>query len=140
MACNSTKSPAQRRYLSRVLLFTGLYLVFFAVLTALTKEGGVSATTRFIVALLPGLCMTGVFWAIGRLIIEEEDEFLRMLTVRQALLASGLAMASASVWGFLEGADLAPHVDAYWWAVVWFLGLIVGAVVNRVQYGTWGTV
>ncbi|MCJ2187092.1 hypothetical protein [Novosphingobium beihaiensis] len=138
MICNAAKSPAQKRYLRRVLLFTGLYLVTFALQTALTKENDLSVFTRTAFALLPGFCISGVFWAIGRLIVEEQDEFQRMLTVRQAMIASGLAMASASVWGFLEGAAVVPHVDAYWWAVVWFIGLAIGGAVNRVQYGSWG--
>ena len=38
----------------------------------------------------------------------------------------------------LEAADLVMHVDAYWWPVAWFLGLFIGAVANRIEYGTWG--
>jgi hypothetical protein len=33
--------------------------------------------------------MIGVFVAIGRYLIEETDEYVRMLTIRQTLYASG---------------------------------------------------
>jgi len=134
------KGDAQRRYVKRVALFSALYLVALAVLTYLSKNYELSEVLRFSLALLPGLAILGIFWAIGRLIVEEQDEFMRMLIVRQSLVATGLALGAASVWGFLESAEVAPHVDAYWWAIVWFFGLGIGAIANRVQYGTWGAV
>ncbi len=131
---------AQRRYIKRVAIFTSLYLATFALLTFLDKEMTLPYMVKLALATLPGLALSGVFWAIGRLIVEEQDEFMRMLVIRQSLIASGLALSAASVWGFLESAKVAPHVDAYWFAIIWFLGLGVGAVFNRIQYGTWGAV
>ncbi len=134
------RGAAQRAYIKRVAIFTSLYLATFAFMTFSENELAMSDGTRFLIALLPGLAVIGFFWAIGRLIMEEQDEFLRMLTVRQSLIASGLALSAASVWGFLESADLVSHLDAYWFAIVWFFGIGVGAVANRFQYGTWGAV
>jgi len=132
------KGEAQRRYVKRVALFTSLYLATFAALTFLDQLGPIPPAVRFLVAALPGLAVMGFFWAIGRLIVEETDEFIKMLTVRQTLVASALALSAASVWGFLESADVVPHIDAYWYAVVWFVGLFIGALANRIEYGTWG--
>ena len=134
------KGQAQKRYVKRVLLFTSLYLLSFAVMTFVEASGTQPTALRAVLAVLPGLAIIGVFWAVGRLIVEEQDEFLRMLTIRQSLIATGVALSAASVWGFLEAADLVPHLDAYWVAVAWFVGLFVGAVVNRIEYGTWGAV
>lgn len=130
---------AQARYIKRVAVFTSLYLIAVALLSFFDDPASGPQVVRFLVALLPGLAVIGVFWAIGRLIVEEKDEFLRMLTVRQSLIATAVALSAASVWGFLESADLVPHVDSYWVAAAWFFGLIVGAVVNRIQHGTWGS-
>lgn len=138
-AQGGSRGLAQARYVKRVALFTSLYLMAVASLSFFGDEAGPQAL-RILLAVLPGLAIIGVFWAIGRLMVEEEDEFLRMLTVRQALVATALALSAASVWGFLESAELAAHLDAWWWAVAWFAGLIVGAAVNRVQHGTWGAV
>jgi hypothetical protein len=74
----------------------------------------------------PALPIIAIFAAIGRYLIEESDEYLRLLTVRQTLVASGFALSLATAWGFLESFDLAAHVDAYWIAVVWFGGLGLG--------------
>ncbi|MEM1050877.1 MAG: hypothetical protein AAGI28_02165 [Pseudomonadota bacterium] len=132
------KGEAQRRYIKRVAVFTSLYLASFAALTFIDELGDLPFAAKIAIGVLPGLAVCGFFWAIGRLIVEETDEFMRMLTVRQTLVASALAMSAASVWGMLETADLVPHVDAYWYSVIWFGGLAVGAVVNRITYGTWG--
>ena len=134
------KGEAQKRYMKRVAVSTSLYLLALALMTFVTKEHDPSLELRTCLAILPGLAVVGIFWAIGRLIVEEPDEFMRMLIIRQALVASGLALSAASIWGFLEDADIVVHIDAYWWAVVWFLGLGIGAIVNRIQYGTWGAV
>lgn len=135
-----TKGQAQRNYIKRVAVLTSLYLASLAALTFLDKHGDLPYAVRLAVGVLPGLAVAGFFWAIGRLILEETDEFMRMLTIRQTLVASALAMSAASVWGMLESADLVPHVDAYWYAIIWFAGLAVGSVVNRITYGTWGHV
>lgn len=131
---------AQARYIKRVAIFTSLYLLTFAALTFADEAFAPPVALRTVLAILPGLAISGMFWAIGRLIVEETDEFIRMLTIRQTLIASALALSSASIWGFLESADLVMHVDAYWIAVVWFAGLFVGAVANRIEHGTWGAV
>lgn len=134
------KATAQAVYIKRVAICTSLYLGTFAAMISLGNELAVPQWARFVLALLPGLAISGNFWAIGRLIVEEQDEFLRMLIIRQSLIASALALTTASVWGFLESADMVVHVDAYWFAIIWFFGLGVGAIFNRIQYGTWGAV
>jgi hypothetical protein len=134
------KGAAQKRYIKRVALFTSLYLLALAGMTFAEKQYDLAESVRVMLAVLPGLAIIGVFWAVGRLIVEEPDEFMRMLIIRQSLVATGFALSAASVWGFLESADLVIHLDAYWWAVAWFFGLGIGAVANRIQYGTWGAV
>lgn len=129
---------AQTRYVKRVAIFTSLYLATFAFMTFAEQAFEVPMAMRYVIALLPGLAVSGMFWAIARLIIEEEDEFVRMLTVRQTLIASGFALSAASIWGFLEAADLVIHLDAYWVAIAWFFGLIIGSVVNFIQHEMWG--
>jgi hypothetical protein len=131
---------AQARYLTRVALLAALYILTFALLSLFRSEESLPYAVRVGLGILPGLAVIGIFWAIGRLIVEETDEFIRMLTVRQTLMASALALSAASIWGFLESADLVTHIDAYWYAVIWFAGLGFGAIVNRIQHGAWGVV
>lgn len=134
----STKGEAQRRYVKRVAIFSSAYLIAIALQVSFLSAGDPNTGIRIALAVLPALAIIGVFWAIGRLITEEQDEFLRMLTVRQALIATAFALSVATLWGFLEATDVVMHLDTYWVAVVWFFGQFVGAVSNRISYGSWG--
>ncbi|ABC64570.1 hypothetical protein ELI_12390 [Erythrobacter litoralis HTCC2594] len=134
------KGEAQKRYLKRVAISTSLYMIAIALMVLVENSDGRAETLRILVAVLPGLAVIGVFWAIGRLIVEEQDEFIRMLVIRQSLIATGFALSIASVWGFLEQVEAVPHLPAYWWAVAWFFGLAIGAAANRITYGSWGAV
>jgi hypothetical protein len=131
------RSAAQRRYLRRTIAVTAFYLASVAAASFLIDRGEVSVTT-VLLALLPGLAIIGVFWSIGRLMVEESDEFIRMLIVRQSLIATAVALSTASVWGFLEAYGIVQHIDSYWVVVLWFFGLGVGGAVNRIQYGAFG--
>ncbi len=42
------------------------------------------------------------------------------------------------MWGFLENMKLVPHVDAFYIAVLWFVGLGVGSLVNYLTLGDSG--
>ena len=98
-------------------------------------HGQVTGIPAYLLAALPGLCVIGVFWAVGRLLVEETDEYQRMLLVRQSLVATAFALSIATMWGFLESVGLVSHVDAYFVAILWFAGLGVGSLVNRLTLG-----
>ncbi len=132
------RSAAQRRYIQRTLLFSGLYMLSLFVAVFLHSRGLMEGPLAYPLAILPGLAIAGVFLAIGRLIVEEEDEFIRMLIVRQSLIATGFALSISTVYGFLNSFELAPPIPAYWTTILWFAGLGVGAVANKLQYGAWG--
>ena len=124
-------TPAQRRYNRSVLLLCTAYaLILFGVITFFRNSAptGVSA---YAAAILPALPIIGVFVAMGRYLSAERDEYIRMLTVRQTLWATGFALSVATIWGFLENFDLVGHVDAYYVAVLWFGGLGIGSCMNR---------
>lgn len=114
-----------------VILSIGYVALLFAAQISIGRFG-LSGPIGYLVAILPSVPIIGIFGAIGRYLVEEEDEYLRLLTARQTLVASGFALSIATAWGFLESFDLAGHFDAYWIAVIWFVGLGVGALVNKV--------
>ena len=134
----NTQNTAQRTYLKRMVLVSITYLASIFLASALIDEGDPVTWLTVALAIMPGLGVVGYIWAIARLMIEETDEFLRMLIVRQSLIATGIALSAASVWGFLEQFGVAPHIEAYWWAVIYFVGFGVGAMINRIQYGAAG--
>ena len=131
-------ADAQANYLKRMLAVSLLYVGSLFAAKALIDEGDPVTVLSVLLAFLPGLAVAGYFWAIGRLIVEIKDEFLRMLQVRQALIATGFALSAASIYGFLENFGQVPHLDAFWWPIVWFGGLGIGAVANKMAYGTVG--
>jgi len=69
--------------------------------------------------------------AMGLLIKEERDEYLRMRIVEQSLIATGFLLAATTLYGFLNAFDLAPRLDAYLAVPVWAVGLGIGRLVQR---------
>jgi hypothetical protein len=129
------RTPALRRYNRRVIWLSLLYMLFlFAAVYGFSRHL-LHGPLAWIAAILPALPIIGVFVSIGRYLIEENDEYIRMLMVRQTLWASGFALSIATVWGFLESFDLVSHVDAYYVAVLWFGGLGLGACINKLTVG-----
>ncbi len=129
------KSPAIRRYNHRVIWLSLLYAAFLLGAVYAFKHHLVSGPVAWIAAILPALAISGIFVAIGRYFVEEQDEYLRMLMVRQTLWASGFALSIATIWGFLESFDLVDHVPVYWVSVLWFGGLGLGACANKLTIG-----
>jgi hypothetical protein len=106
------------------------YIVTLTAALRFVGGGDVTGPLAYLLALLPGVSVAAIFWAIGRLLVEEKDEYQRMLLVRQSLVATGFTLSVVTMWGFLENFDLVPHVDAFYVAVLWFGGLALGSCVN----------
>jgi hypothetical protein len=128
-------SSACKRYNLRVVWLSLLYAVFLVGAVYAFKHQLLSGPTAWLAAVLPALPIIGIFVAIGRYIVEEHDEYLRMLLIRQTLWASGFALSLATLWGFLESFDLVGHVDGYYVTIVWFFGLGLGACINKLTLG-----
>lgn len=128
-----TRGYALRRYNKAVVVLSIAYVALLFGAEIGIGRYGLDGPPAYVAAMLPALAVIGIFGAIGRYLVEESDEYLRVLAVRQALVASGLALSLATAWGFLESFGLAGHIDAYWIAVVWFAGVGLGACVNRVM-------
>lgn len=126
-----SRTVAARRYQARSISLALLYAAaLLGAVYAFTHQL-VAGPAAWIVAVLPALPIIGMFAAIGRYLVEEQDEYLRMLMVRQTLWASGFALSAATLWGFLEAFDLVGHVEPYYVAVLWFGGLGLGRCANR---------
>ncbi|WP_066592612.1 hypothetical protein [Sphingomonas pruni] len=128
-------SPATRRYNKRVILLSLVYAAFLIGAVYAFKHHLVGGPVAWIVAILPALPIIGIFAAIGLYLVEEQDEYVRMLMVRQTLWASGFALSIATMWGFLESFELVSHVEVYWVSVLWFGGLGLGNFANRLTMG-----
>jgi hypothetical protein len=132
---SSMPSIAQRRYNKRVIILSVAYAVALLGATYAFKHQLLSGPVAYVAAILPALPIVGVFATIGLYLVEEQDEYLRMLMVRQTLWASGFALSLATIWGFLESYELVEHVQSYYVAVLWFGGLGLGACANKLTLG-----
>lgn len=131
-------TPVRRQYLVRTLAVTAVYLIGVFGAAYLIRDVGVARPLAIAVALVPGAAMAAMFYNTLNMIAATTDEFMRMLAVRQQLIAAGFAMALASVWGTLEMFDLVPHAGAFYIVVLWAAGLFVGQLSNRITHGVWG--
>lgn len=129
------QSLAEARYNRRVLALSAAYGVALLLDTYLFRHAPLKGPLAALAALLPALPIIGIFFAIGRYLVEESDEYLRMLMTRQVLWASAFALTLATIQGFLEAYGVAPPLLPYAVVMAWFLGLGVGALVNRLTIG-----
>lgn len=136
---SSYRSPAIRRYIVRLIVLVILYLVTLIAAVTAFKAHAVSGPAAYLLAILPALPIIGVFWAVMRMLIEEQDEYLRLLHVRQCLFATGFCLTIMTVWEFLQNFDLVPPGnDGFGAAFFWFVGLAFGGVYNKFTMGTAG--
>lgn len=126
-------SRAMTAYNRRMLMSSFIYVA--ALLTAIWATNALEPTgvLAWLLALLPALPIMGMLWAMGRYLAEEQDEYLRTRQVNAALIATGLLLALATFWGFLEIFDLVPHAPSWWAVPIWSLGLGVGHAVQRAR-------
>ena len=88
-------NPAYRRYLRRMLPLSLLYVGAIALAVRLIPDHAPADARTIGLALLPGLAVVGWVWAMGRLLVELEDEYLRMLEIRKFLVATAFTWPSA---------------------------------------------
>ncbi len=133
------KSPAIRRYVIRIAALMTFYLVALFSASYAFRADLVSGPAAYALAVVPALPVIGVFWAVMRLLIEEPDEFIKMLMVRQSLVATGFCLTIMTIWEFLQNFDLVPPGNGgFGAAFFWFVGLGIGAIYNKLTVGTAG--
>jgi Na+-driven multidrug efflux pump len=133
-----TRTAAWKRYNWRLIWLSLFYAAFLLLAVYGFKHRLVPDALKYLVAVLPALPIIGIFAALGRYLVEEGDEYVRMLMVRQILWASGLTLSVATIWGFLDNFGLVGHADGYWLIALWFVGLGLGGIVNKLTLGDGG--
>lgn len=129
------RNAARRRLTGAVLVLMTSYVLILTTVAIFFRRGDHAGPLAYAVAVLPALPIIGMILVFSRYLAEESDEYLRMKFNRQVLIATGLMLTVATIWGFLERFGLAPHIDAYWAGFLWVLGFGVGRVVNRLKFG-----
>ena len=100
------RSPAWKRYNWRIIWLNLLYCAFLLPAVYGFKHHLILGAAAWIVAILPAIPIIGIFAAMGRYLVEEQDEYVRMLMVRQMLWAMGFTLSVATIWGFLDRCGL----------------------------------
>jgi len=137
MSFNFSSKP-NRRFLLRVGVSTLVLAISVVAARHLIEQQLVNSVLVWAIGLVPGLAMLGIFYAYGMLMIEQKDEFIRMLIFRQFIIATGIALSFATVWGFFEEFDLVDHIYSYYVVVAWIVGFAFGGLVNKLTHGAWG--
>jgi len=133
------RSPAIRRYLIRLAVLMTAYVILLFGSITLFQKNQPTGIAAYALAIAPALPIIGVFWAVMRLLIEEPDEFQRMLFARQCLIATGFCLTIVTIWEFLQNFELVPPGNGgFGAAFFWFAGLGVGALYNKLTVGSSG--
>ena len=125
-------SPAMGRYNRRMLAAGAAYVVgLFSAIWA-HDNLGLNTALAFLFALAPSIGVLMMVASMGRLLVEETDEYLRHRYVRASLFGLGALLTIATVWGFFEQFDLVPHAPSWMAVPVFAVGLGIA------QCGRWG--
>ena len=136
MTAGAMRSSAWKRYNWRLIWLSLLYCFFLLPAVYGFKHQLIPDALKYLIAALPALPVIGMFAAMGRYLVEEQDEYVRMLRVREMLWAMGFTLSAATIWGFLDNFGLVGHVDGYWIVVLWYFGQAIGALANKLTLGT----
>ena len=137
MEFNFSSKP-NRRFLTRGYSSAAVMALSIFGADYLGRHGLAEGSLLWVLALIPGLAMVGFYYAIVMLIIEQKDEFIRMLILRQLIIGTGIALSFAAVWGFLEYFGLVDHIYPLYFVAAFFGGFGFGGLVNRLTHGAWG--
>ncbi|WP_188512867.1 hypothetical protein [Blastomonas aquatica] len=120
-----------RRYTLRLMLFMGSYMAILTGSLLFARNGADHAQATLIgLALISAFPIVGVFWAIFRLLVEIDDEYQRLLFVKQTLLATALTLAIVTVWQFLKVFGVVTD-GPQWMGAIWFAMLGIATPIVR---------
>lgn len=112
MASWKTMDPAHKRYVIRTNLFMAGYIAVNVAAITGAFDPIVGSRAGILLGLAVAAPIAGQLWATLAL-MNESDEFVRALNAKRFILASGLAMALFSAWGFAESYGDAPHAPGW---------------------------
>jgi len=104
--------PAWRRYMLR---FTAAMATYVAVLVGVDyaiRQGFAPAKPwLYLVAVAPAVPVAAVIVIVLRYLLEEEDEYQRMLSIQAYVAATGLTLTICTGWGFLQDFAGLPQIS-----------------------------
>jgi hypothetical protein len=113
-----------RRYLLRFGVSMSAYVILLVTAVSLGRRGLADGPWGYLIALAPSLGVLGAIASVGFYLAEETDEFARTTLIHSLLWGAAGTLSVATIWGFLETFDKAPHVPT--WAVVPVFAVFMG--------------
>ncbi len=126
-------SQASRTYNRRALIWSMSYIALLGLSLTARNTWQPQGPILWLLALLPSLPIIYYVWALGRYLREEQDEYLRMRQIQAGMFATGCLLVVATVWGFLETFEIAPHAEGWWAVAVWAVGLGLGNAIKSLR-------
>lgn len=127
--------PAERAYVGRVIPTMIVYMALIVAVPFLIAWLRPTGPALWGIALLPAVPLSAVFWFYGRFFVELRDEYIRLLEIRKAMIATGIVMMAATAWGFLESYAGAPRLPLFAVPLAWFpcqgIGAAIVAIAER---------
>ncbi len=106
-------TAAHRKYVIRTLAFMIPYMALcISMMVSDAFDDVIGTSSAWLLAVAVSAPVIGQIWATLSL-MRDSDEFVRAVTAKQFIVASGLAMAVATFWGFGETFAEAPHIPAW---------------------------
>jgi nicotinamide riboside transporter PnuC len=115
-------SPALDAYNRRAMIWTLGYVAALGLALTARNAWHPGGPVLWLLALLPSLAIGYYVWSLGRYLVEETDEYLRMRQIQAGMFATGLLLMVASTWGFLETFGVAPHAEGWWSVAIFAIG------------------
>lgn len=115
------KTSAAKKYGFRTMAFMGGYTAVMVAIIGGAFDRIQNTPAAWVLALAVSAPIAGQIWAMLSY-LRESDEFVRALTAKRFIVASGVSMALFSAWGFGESFAGAPHAEGWliyplFWAV-----------------------
>jgi len=123
------RDSAEWTYVRRVIPTMIVYLALIVAVPFLIYWLRPAGPALWLIALLPAVPLSAVFWFYGRFFVELRDEYIRLLEIKKALIATGIVMMAATAWGFLESYAGAPHLPLFAVPLAWFPCQGIGAAI-----------
>ena len=129
-----TTTPAAKRYRQRMLITSGVYVAALLLAVFINGPHVAPSPLAYVVAILPGIAIGGMFVSMGLYLREETDEFQRGVQIESSLWATGAVLVICAIWGFLEMFHLVPHVESWVVVPVWALVHGLANIFTRRRY------
>lgn len=129
-----TSSPAQRRYLIRMMWAAFFCIVFSLAAVTGIRHGHVSGLPSYFLAVMPAIPVAWTLVVTGAYLGEEKDEFQRNVYIQAILLAVAATLAIVTAWGYMEDFGRAPHLRLAWVYPMFWIFVAAAMPMVRARY------